>query len=97
MNQKDGSFLSDTFWAMALGQFGWIGFILYVIVYIRIFNSIKKVKLNLEQRAFCYAAYAAQLIHAVGSAILSSSAGVISAIAIGMVLGGSYSKNRNKK
>ena len=33
----------------------------------------------------------------VGSAILSSSAGVISAIAIGMVLGGSYSKNRNKK
>ena len=97
MNQKDGSFLSDTFWAMALGQFGWIGFILYVIVYIRIFNSIKKVKLNLEQRAFCYAAYAAQLIHAVGSAILSSSAGVISAIAIGMILGGSYSKNRNKK
>ena len=93
MNQKDGSFLSDTFWAMALGQFGWIGFILYI----RIFNSIKKVKLNLEQRAFCYAAYAAQLIHAVGSAILSSSAGVISAIAIGMVLGGSYSKNRNKK
>ena len=32
MNTEDGSFLSDTFWPMAIGQFGWIGSILYIVI-----------------------------------------------------------------
>ena len=96
MNPEDGSFLRDTFWAMALGQFGWFGLISYISVYMRIFIGIKHKELNYQQKAFCYAAYAAQLIHAIGSAILSSSSGVISAIALGMVLGSTKFKINEK-
>lgn len=51
MNTKDGSFLSDTFWPMAIGQFGWIGSILYILIYVRIFFSFKWMNLNSEQKA----------------------------------------------
>lgn len=87
MNPEDGSFLSDTFWAMALGQFGWIGFFLYCLVYLRIFISFQ-MQYNLlpDQKAFLYSSFISYMIHAVGSAILSSSAGVIGFIAIAMVL-----------
>lgn len=86
MNPEDGAFLSDTFWPMAIGQFGWIGSALYIGVYVRVFLSFKKYVLNAEQKAFVYAVYLAHIIHAIGSAILSSAAGIIGAIALVVVL-----------
>lgn len=87
MNPEDGSFLSDTFWPMAIGQFGWLGFCLYCIIYLRIFFSFKKARnINSDQKAFLYAGYFSYIIHAVGSAILSASAGVIGFIALAIVL-----------
>ena len=44
MTPEDGSFLSDTFWPMAIGQFGWVGGILYISAYIMIFLSFKNNK-----------------------------------------------------
>ena len=86
MNTKDGSFLSDTFWPMAIGQFGWIGSILYILIYVRIFFSFKWMKLNSEQKALLYAGYMQYIIHAVGSAILSAPAGMIGAIGLAAVM-----------
>ncbi len=86
MNMEDGSFLSDTFWPMAIGQFGWIGFLVYVFIYIRVCFSFRKMNLNTNQKAFSYAAYLQYMIHAVGAAILSTSAGLIGAIALSMVM-----------
>jgi len=87
MTIENGSFLSDTFWPMAIGQFGWIGFCIYVSVYVRIFLSLKgQVQFRAEEKAFVYSSYIQYLVHAVGSAILSSSAGVIGFIALGMVI-----------
>ena len=86
MNTKDGSFLSDTFWPMAIGQFGWIGSILYILIYVRIFFSFRWMKLNSEQKALLYAGYMQYIIHAVGSAILSAPAGMIGAIALAAVM-----------
>ena len=86
MNTKDGSFLSDTFWPMAIGQFGWIGSILYILIYVRIFFSFKWMNLNSEQKALLYAGYMQYIIHAVGSAILSAPAGMIGAIALAAVM-----------
>lgn len=63
MNTKDGSFLSDTFWPMAIGQFGWIGSILYILIYVRIFFSFKWMNLNSEQKALLYAGYMQYIIH----------------------------------
>ncbi len=88
MNPEDGSFLSDTFWAMALGQFGWIGFVLYVGIFVLLFASLKKKSfLEDDQKAFLYATFIHYVVHAVGAAILSSSAGVIGFIAMAMVWG----------
>ncbi len=84
MSPDFGPYLSDNFWQMALGQFGWIGGIAYFFVYVRVFLTIKNSKLESSRRAFLYAAYLQYMIHAVGSAILSSSAGMIGFMAIAM-------------
>ena len=69
MNTEDGSFLSDTFWPMAIGQFGWIGSILYILIYVRIFFSFKWMNLNSEQKALLYAGYMQYIIHAVWQSV----------------------------
>lgn len=85
LNPANPAFTSDTFWPMAIGQFGWIGCVLYLLVYIRIFFSFTNNKnIAKERKAFIYAAYLQYMIHAVGSAILSSSAGMIGFMAIAM-------------
>lgn len=97
MTVEDSSFLCDTFWAAAIGQFGWIGSILYIGIYIRIFMSINQHKgLSAAKKAFAYAGFIQYMIHAVGSAILSSSSGVIGFIALAMVLN-EESYNSEKK
>lgn len=96
MNPQDGSFLSDTFWPMAIGQFGWIGSFLYILIYIRIFLSFKRLKINSEQKAFVYAGYMQYIIHAVGSAILSASAGMIGAMALAAVMKPANEIEKNK-
>lgn len=84
MNPEDGSFLSDTFWPMAIGQFGWIGSIVYILVFVRIFVSLNRRDFNYAKRAFVLALFLQYMIHAVGSAILSSSAGMIGFIAMAL-------------
>lgn len=79
------SFSSDTFWAMALGQFGWIGSILYFSVYILTFVSMAKSKMPAAKKAFIYAIYIQHLINGLGTAILSSSSGMIAFIGIALV------------
>lgn len=90
MTPEDGSFLSDTFWPMAIGQFGWIGSMLYVLIYARILMSINKsASMKYDSKAFLNASFASYVIHAVGSAILSSSSGVIGFIGIALAQSGS--------
>lgn len=88
MSVEDRSFLSDTFWPMAIGQFGWVGFVLYCLIYVRVFLIFhNKTMATPDQKAFMYANYTSYIIHAVGSAILSASSGVIGFIALAMVSG----------
>lgn len=81
---------------MAIGQFGWIGSFLYILIYIRIFLSFKRLKINSEQKAFVYAGYMQYIIHAVGSAILSASAGMIGAMALAAVMKPANEIEKNK-
>lgn len=85
MNPDNPAFLSDTFWPMAIGQFGWAGSILYAIVYLRVFLTLNNDKFSNEKRAFVYACYLQYMIHAIGSAILSSSAGMIGFMGLALV------------
>lgn len=84
MNPEDSAFLSDTFWPMAIGQFGWIGSILYIAVYVRVFLTFSNKRLIYSRKAFLYSAFLQYMIHAIGAAILSSSAGLIGFMAISL-------------
>lgn len=96
MNPDDSSFMSDTFWPMAIGQFGWIFGILYIGVYLYIFKFISSDKYSSNIKAFLYAILLQFYIHAIGSAILSSSAGLIGFIIIGIIIMPRKRIERNK-
>ncbi len=82
------AFLTDTYWASVLGQFGWIGMLLMIIVYLRVFRSMTSLSFSTEQRAFLYAAFAQYVIHAIGAGIITSSPGVIGFMAMALFIPG---------
>lgn len=80
------AFLTDTYWASVLGQFGWIGLVLMIIVYFRVFRTMTSYNFSYEQRAFLYAAFAQYVIHAIGSGIITSSPGLIGFMAMALFI-----------
>ncbi|MFR5876234.1 MAG: hypothetical protein ACLUFN_07065 [Eubacterium sp.] len=77
MSPEYGSFLTDTYWPQLIGQFGWIGFGLMIIIYLRLFMTFTNLNFGPLKRAFLYAAFAQFMVHGIGSAILTSSSGMI--------------------
>ncbi len=96
MNDEDGAFLSDTFWITPIAQFGWIAGIMYILIYIYILFLLQKSKNNYKEKSFSVALHLQYIIHAVGSAILSSSVGVIGYILLAIISVNSTDENRNK-
>ena len=86
MNPEDSSFMSDTFWPMAIGQFGWIFGLIYIGIYLYIFKFCESNRYSSNIKAFLYAMLLQFYIHAIGSAILSSSTGVIGFIILGIII-----------
>ena len=86
MNPKDSSFLSDTFWPMAIAQFGWICGLIYICIYLYIFRFFSTGKYSSNIKAYLYAVLLQFYIHAIGSAILSSSAGVLGFLILGIIV-----------
>lgn len=80
------AFLTDTYWASVLGQFGWIGLMLMIIVYLRVFRTMTSYNYSYEQRAFLYAAFAQYVIHAIGAGIITSSPGLIGFMAMALFI-----------
>lgn len=97
MTPDDGAFLNDNFWAMAIGQFGWIGAILYLYVFIRLYQSVYKDKvLGVEEKAFVYAGFLQSFIYAIGASILSNNSGQLMYILLGIVLSNKGNKYLEK-
>ena len=71
-------FMSDTYWPMAIGQFGYIGAIAFVAVYVRIFMMIVTSKSNSTLKAYHYALFLQMMIQSIGTSIFPNSAGLIS-------------------
>jgi hypothetical protein len=84
MSPNFRAFLTDTYWASVLGQFGWIGAFIMIIVYLRVFFSFNNGKFKYDQLAFLCAAFAQYVIHAIGSGIITSSPGMIGFMAIAL-------------
>lgn len=88
-------FLTDTYWASVLGQFGWIGAGAMVLVYYRVLRSMTNANFTLEQRAFLYSAFAQYVIHAIGSGIITSSPGLIGFMAMALFTPNDEAMNRS--
>ena len=86
LGKVDGWFLSDNFWQAALAQFGWIGFIVYLIPYIYIYRFVALQKYPGAVKTLIYANILQFYVHAFGSAILSSASGVIGFMVLGIIL-----------
>ena len=86
LNPTVSSFMSDTFWPMAIGQFGWIFGLIYIGIYIYIFKFFSTGQYSSNIKAYLYAMTLQFYIHAIGSAILSSSAGVLGFIILGLIV-----------
>lgn len=84
LNEVDRSFLLDVGLASIIGQFGWIGFIIYIWILYRIFIYSTYGLFNIK-KAFVYSVLIQYLVHSVGSAILNSSAAIIAIIGIAMM------------
>ena len=97
MSPDDTAFLNDAFWASTIGQFGWIGSIIYLTVFIRVLLIVRKKDYEPTRKAFIYAAFLQYFFHAIGSAILSSSAGMIGFMALGLFINNYYEDEKEKK
>lgn len=84
LSPEYGMFLNDNYWPTIIGQFGWIGAIFMVAVYGKVFFTFANKKTGNAQKAFLYAAFVQYMIHAVGSAILTSSIGMVGFVSIAL-------------
>lgn len=81
-------FINDNYWAMILGQFGFIGCMLMIYVLYKTYYLIKSVKplVNVEEKSVATALYFAFIIGSVGSAYLTSSSGLFCFMILGLYL-----------
>ena len=72
-----GMFLYDTYWPMALGQFGYFGGAIFVSIYVNVFKTLNRSKMDYSKRALLYALFIQFMVHALGAPILACSQGLI--------------------
>lgn len=77
-------FLHDNYWQTIIGQFGYIGFVIFIVVYLRLFNSLPNRNVDFAKKAFMYATFAQYMIHATGAGIMTSSSGMIGFIVLAL-------------
>ena len=97
MSPAYGPFLADTYWPTILAQFGWFGFAFYIIAYIQIFITLKNSKANNERKALLYGIFIQYMVHALGAAILSNSAGMIGFMAMALFAIPDFEKDKQKR
>lgn len=88
MSSQSGQFLNDNYWPMVIGQFGYIGLILTIFLYLNILKLLQNGVKGYSTRILVATGCIYIAIHSLGSASLTSSMGVllffIFAIAAGM-------------
>lgn len=78
------SFLVDTYWPTVIGQLGWFGAVMFVFIYVRIFSGFSTSVENNDRKAYLYAFFIQYMVHAIGAAILQSSAGFLGFLAMSL-------------
>ena len=100
LREGDGRFVSDNFWPMLIGQFGYTGLICYIAIVITLFKMIQKVYNQNKKNYTYYGAILALLYLLISSTTESAFVNPISimyALVIGYVISSSKEKDDEKK
>lgn len=85
MNPEENQFLNDTFFAGILGQFGWIGFILYLGCIYLLFRNTNSESLSKHERITTGATIITIAVTMIGSATAKSMMGVCAFSVLGII------------
>lgn len=87
LNREYTAYVTDNYWPMIIGQFGFVVAVLFLIYYFDLFKKINKyTKRTIEQRQIFLAMFITFMFGSLGSAYLTAAEGVIDFVYIGMFL-----------
>lgn len=85
--------LNDCYFGMVVGQFGYIGMVVFLVMLFLVFVPLDKILINKRVKALTVSIFIGLLISSIGTAIIKSSIGVFSMAVIGLICG--YSQQYN--
>lgn len=85
--------LNDCYLGMVVGQFGYIGMIVFLVMLCLIFVPLYRIAINKRVKALTVSIFIGLLVSCIGTAIIKSSIGVFSMAVIGLICG--YSQQYN--
>ena len=85
--------LNDCYLGMVVGQFGYIGMIVFLVMLCLIFVPLDRIAINKRVKALTVSIFIGLLVSCIGTAIIKSSIGVFSMAVIGLICG--YSQQYN--
>lgn len=93
---EDSVFLNDNFFASIIGQFGWIGFAVYLYAILRLFMMVNSKLVKKRIKITGIATVLTMLAVMIGSASVKSMMGICTFVVLGMVASEVYSKTNEQ-
>lgn len=87
LSREVGNFLNDCYLGMVVGQFGYLGTLLYIALLVMCFIPINKITFNNKVKALCFAIFIGIVVSSIGTAIIKSSIGVMIFAVFGLICG----------
>lgn len=86
MTIDDGRFLNDNYWPMIMAQFGYIGLILFIIMFIIYFRAMQRYCGDKKVKALLIATFIYAMLLSLGSAFLTGMEGTLLFLTFGVIL-----------
>lgn len=95
LNPRQTFFITDCYYAMIFGQFGYIGAVIFIILMVIMFLQINSINIPKKAKAFTLAMFIGLIISGLGSALIKMNIGVLAMSMIGLMCG--YSQHNYEK
>ncbi len=92
LSRTVGNCLNDCYFGMVIGQFGYFGTIIFLIMLVFVFLPINKINLGKKIKALTFAIFIGLVVSSIGTAIIKSSIGVFVFAFLGLICGYSSQK-----
>ena len=92
----ESNYLNDNFFASIIGQFGWIGFAVYLYAMLRLFMMVNSKLVKKRIKITGIATVLTMLAVMIGSASVKSMMGICTFVVLGMVASEVYSKTNEQ-